>query len=110
MGIQSAGAAGGRSLRSTRAPDGRAVPGRRRRGFMRTPRGPGADRAVRSRAGEFQAAGRGSGQGPNGRAPAGQKKTRSGSGATQNPLVGYPVGAMGFFVALPAAWLLRMTW
>jgi len=58
----SAGAAGGQSLRSPRAPDARAVLGRRRRGFMRTPRGPGADRALRSRAKESAGAGRGGAQ------------------------------------------------
>ena len=55
-GIQSAGAAGGRLLRSSRAPDARGVPGRRRHGLLRTPWGPGADRAVRSRAPERAAA------------------------------------------------------
>ena len=58
-GIQSAGAAGGKSLRSPRAPDARAVLGRRRRRLLRTPRGPGADRALRSRAKEPADAGRG---------------------------------------------------
>jgi hypothetical protein len=62
-GFQSAGAAGGKSLRSPRAPDARAALGRRRRSVTRTPRGPGADRTVRSRAKEFAAAGRGGGQG-----------------------------------------------
>jgi hypothetical protein len=58
-GIQSVGAAGGRSLRSPRAPDARAALGRRRRVLMRTPRGPSADRALRSRAEESAGAGRG---------------------------------------------------
>ena len=53
---KSAGAAGGRSLRSPRASDARAALGRRRRGLMRTPRGPGADRALRSWAEERAAA------------------------------------------------------
>ena len=62
-GFESAGAAGGRSLRSPRAPDARAALGRRRRGLMRTPRGPGADRALRSRAEECAAAAAGETQG-----------------------------------------------
>jgi hypothetical protein len=61
-GIQSAGAAGGLSLRSPRVPDARATLGRRRRGCMRTPRGPGADRALRSRAEESAGAVRGGAQ------------------------------------------------
>jgi hypothetical protein len=44
-GINSAGAMSGRSLRSPRAPDERGGSGRRRRGSLRTPRGPDADRA-----------------------------------------------------------------
>ena len=63
VGFPSAGAAGGRSLRSPRAPDARAVLGRRRRGLMRTPRGPGAERALRSRAEECAAAVAGETQG-----------------------------------------------
>jgi len=55
-GFQSAGAAGGKSLRSPRVPDARAALGRRRRSITRTPRGPGADRALRSRAKECAAA------------------------------------------------------
>jgi hypothetical protein len=58
-GNQSAGAMGGRSLRSPRVPDARVGSGRRRRGLMRTPRGPDADRAVRSRAEESAGAVRG---------------------------------------------------
>jgi hypothetical protein len=64
-GFKSAGAAGGRSLRSPRAPDARAALGRRRRGRMRTPRGPGADRAIRSRAEKCAAAAAGETQGRN---------------------------------------------
>jgi hypothetical protein len=45
MGVFHAGAMGGRSLRSPRVPDARAISGRRRRGCLRTPRGPDADRA-----------------------------------------------------------------
>jgi hypothetical protein len=62
-GFQSAGAAGGKSFRSPRVPDARAALGRRRRSITRTPRGPGADRALRSRAKECGAAAAGETQG-----------------------------------------------
>jgi hypothetical protein len=62
-GSKSAGAAGGESLRSPRAPDARGALGKRRRGFMRTLRGPDADRALRSRAEECAADAAGETQG-----------------------------------------------
>jgi hypothetical protein len=62
-GIPCAGAADGLSLRSPRVPDARGVSGRRRRGRLRTPRGPDADRAFRSRAQERAAAAAGETQG-----------------------------------------------
>jgi hypothetical protein len=61
-GVEIAGAAGGGSLRSPRAPDARAVLGRRRPCLLGTPRGPTADRALRSRAEEPAGAGRGGAQ------------------------------------------------
>ena len=63
MGVSNAGAAGGTSLRSPRAPDARAALGKRRRSSMRTPRGPDADRALRSRAKERAATAAGETQG-----------------------------------------------
>jgi hypothetical protein len=63
VGVFHAGAADGLSLRSPRVPDARGVSGRRRRGRLRTPRGPDADRAFRSRAQERAAAAAGETQG-----------------------------------------------
>jgi hypothetical protein len=74
-GVEIAGAAGGKSLRSPRAPDALAASGRRRRSITRTPRGPGADRAVRSRAQGCAAAERGGAQGRT-QPPAGPAKQK----------------------------------